>query len=260
MKIYPIINNLLNSGGRGVVITVTQATSGSPAKTGFKLLLTDKGELSGTVGGGNIEQLAVEEARKILISGVSQSLDYDLSKIGMKCGGKVSLFFEYLSSRQPFVLFGGGHVAQALAPILESLGYAVTVFDNRKDIITKHETVPGRDSFLGDYNDISPMRDNLSRGKCCFIASHGHLFDQVILKQAVALDIEYAYLGMIGSRRKIAETRKAIEAEGLRIPEPFFAPVGLPIGGDTAEEIAVSIAAQVLAVKYGKTDLYARES
>lgn len=250
---------MINSGGRGVLISVTNASSGSPARTGFKLLLTEEGGLFGTVGGGNLEQRAINEAKEALRKGHSRAVKYDLAEIGMKCGGEVSLFMDYISAKTPFVLFGGGHVAQSLAPILEILDYEVTVFDNRPEIIEKHAKIEGRKAFLGDYKDISPMAEVLKQGKACFIASHGHLFDQMVLKQVLALGIDFFYLGLIGSRNKVKETIKAVEAEGLSIPGSFYSPVGIALGGDTASEIAVAVSAEILAVKYNKPVPHMRE-
>ena len=259
MNIYTQINEIIEAGGKGVLITVTDASSGSPAKTGFKLLLTQTGLLFGTVGGGNLERLAVEEAKKVLQSGVSKSLQYDLQAIGMKCGGGVSLFIDYFSAKTPFVLFGGGHVGQALAPVLELLGYSVTVFDNRPEIIELHGRVENRKALLGDYNDISPVKAELEQGRNCFIASQGHTYDQTVLKQVLALGFDFNYLAMIGSSSKVRSTIERMEKEGLSIPESFYSPAGLTLGGDTAAEIAVSIGAEILAVKYKKDVPHMRE-
>ncbi len=251
MDIFRKINELIESGKSGVVVTVTGAAGSSPGKTGFKLLLTEDGFHTGTVGGGAIEHLALEEAKKCLRAGASKSMSVDLSEIDMECGGRTDLFFEYIKGVRNFTLFGGGHVGRALAEILHMLEYNVHVFDNRQESIDQLSGLEGIHPVLGDYSDISPVSRTLTASDYCFIATHGHAFDYTVLKQVLETGKEFRYVGLIGSAKKVKVTLDKIAESGINVPDFVYSPVGLDIGGDSAAEIAVSIAAEVIAVNNG---------
>jgi len=243
--------DLLEAGADVVMITVLKASAGTPGKEGFKLLVTDDGRLHGTIGGGALEHRAVAEARQLFASRESRVAEYDLLSVGMKCGGRTTLVFDYLPARRSFVLFGGGHVGRALTPMLEALGFGVTVFDDRPQV---RETLPeqaGRRVLIGSYGDISAVTGALGNGGLCFIATHGHEHDYEVLQQLLRSGTALRYLGLIGSRGKVRATLKRLREEGLQVPDCLYAPVGLPIGGDTAAAIAVSVAAEVVAVLSG---------
>jgi xanthine dehydrogenase accessory factor len=251
MDILKKATELQTAGIDSCLVTVTEAGGGTPARVGFKMLVSETGELFGTVGGGALENQAIEEAKELISRGRSRMLQFDLAELNMTCGGRVSLFCEYLAGSRGFVLFGGGHVGRALTPMLEALGFSVTVFDNREEVagLLRAEN---RTVMIGDYNDISEVADRVRADRFCFIATHGHEHDYQVLKQLLTLGVEYRYLGLIGSKNKVRTTLKQAREEGLKIPERLYAPVGLDLGGDTAAEIAVAIAAEVGAVQYGR--------
>ena len=214
----------------------------------------------GTVGGGAIEHRAIEEARKLLRERKNLLLPVKLKDEGMQCGGSMTLFFEYIEGKKEFVLFGGGHVGRALAAILTMIGFHVTILDMRsevKELLAEKENI---DVVLGDYEDISVLKEILERTDYTFIATHGHQYDGIILKQLLELKKDFTYLGLIGSKTKVKTLFGKLEKEGLKIPDYVYAPVGIRIGGDSAEEIAVSIAAEVIAVKYGVNAEHMRDT
>jgi xanthine dehydrogenase accessory factor len=251
MEILKTCNKLVEEGRNLVLVTVAKAGRGTPGKEGFKMILTDRGQLFGTVGGGAIEHRAVEHAGEILKTGKTRLETYDLDELGMECGGQITLLYEYIQSEQGFMLFGGGHIGRALTPILESLGFRVTVFDSRPEVRQLLGQSPEREIIIGDYDAIGGAVEILRTCEFCFIATHGHLHDFQVLKQVLEAKETYRYVGLIGSRSKIRATLGKLAAEGLRAPGYLYAPVGLKIGGDTAAEIAVSIAAEVVAVSNG---------
>lgn len=259
MDMFRRISETIASGRSAVVVTITDTAGGSPGKRGFKLLVTAEGPEAGTVGGGAIENLAIEEAKECLRKGVSKSMSVDLSGIDMECGGKTNLFFEYLPGQKSFVLFGGGHVGRALAGVLRTLDYQVHVFDNRPEAVEQLSGLEGVHPVLGDYTDIAPVREILTASEYCFIATHGHEFDTTVLRQVIETGKDFRYVGLIGSARKVKVALKRLEEKGVAIPGFVYSPVGLDIGGDSAAEIALSIAAEVLAVSYGKEAPHMRE-
>ena len=251
MEILKQCSSLIEQGINIVLVTVVKAGSGTPGKAGFKMVLTDQGDLFGTVGGGAIEHRAVEDGKEVLRTRENRLEEYNLEKLQMKCGGKVTLLYEYMQGRRGFMLFGGGHIGRALSPILESLGFRVTVFDSRPEVRDLLVETEERTILIGDYEDIASAAETLRACEFCFIATHGHLHDFQVLKQVLQAKDEYRYVGLIGSRSKIRTTLDKLEAEGLQTPGYLYAPVGLEIGGDTAAEIAISIAAEVVAVVHG---------
>ena len=246
MTIFRQCDDLLESGHSVVMATVIKASQGTPGKPGFKLLLTDDGNLHGTVGGGALERQVIEEAREVLKDHQNRILHYNLADLKMKCGGNVDVVIEFVQSIRRILLFGGGHIARALSPILESLGFAVTIIDPRSDVqphFTNTATI-----IQSNYEDLSDLAELLQSAEWGFIATHGHDHDYAVLRQLLPTSANYRYVGMIGSKRKVETTRQKLQEEGITIPDHFYAPVGIKIGGQTAAEIAVSIAAEIVAV------------
>ena len=255
MNIHEKIGELVRKGSPFVLVTVISADGSSPARTGFRMTVEPGGVLSGTIGGGALEKTAADEAADILAGKKPfrqpERKSINLASLGMTCGGRVELLTEYFGGGRSFVLFGGGHLGRALSPIMELLGYSVTVIDNRPEIRELIET-PERRTLICGYDDVPDIEGILAGASGCFIATHGHEWDYTVLKQVISLAAELPYIGMIGSKAKVAVALRKIEKEGLSIPETLYSPVGLRIGGDSAAEIAVGIAAEFIAVNNEK--------
>jgi xanthine dehydrogenase accessory factor len=260
MEILRKAVELMEAGEKLILVTIIEAGAGTPGKPGFKMIVRESGGLHGTVGGGALEARAIDDARRMFESREGGLKSYDLGTLGMKCGGKASLLFELLEGCQRFVLFGGGHVGRALAPILQSLGFRVTVYDPRAEVRQLLSESPLCTLVQGEYDDIAPVRSLLEACEFCFIATHGHEHDYQVLKQVLSARPAYRYVGLIGSRSKVRSTLKRLAADGLQRPPFLYAPVGLPLGGGTPAEIAVSIAAEVLVVRHGGTLPHMRDS
>ena len=241
----------LEAGHDVVLVTVLEAGSGTPGKEGFKLLLSDDGSTYGTVGGGALEHRTLADARQALAQRRNALTTYELASLGMVCGGQVTLAFEFMAGARSFLLFGGGHVGRALAPILESLGFRVTIYDSRPEMQPALAAVPGRRVVIGEYTDIAAVRPQLERSEFCFIATHGHLHDYQVLAQVLAAGGRRRYIGLIGSRSKVRTTRERLAREGLAEPDCLYAPVGLALGAQSPAEIAVAVAAEVIALLHG---------
>lgn len=252
MNIYRTIASLIDEGRDLALVTVLEVTEGTPGKKGFKMAVAEDGEQFGTVGGGALEYRAAQEAREVLRTGENRVLELDLAALGMQCGGRAVLVLERIRARPQFVLFGGGHLGRALAPLLEQLGYRVTIFDNRPEVRGRAEGPAKREVIIGDYADISPVAARIASGGCCFIATHGHAHDYTVLRQLARLKAEPRYIGMIGSKKKVQAALERLRAEGLAVPVALYAPVGLDLGGATVAEIAVAVAAELVALKHGR--------
>lgn len=260
IDIYEEIHKMKQSGQEGVVVTVVQRKGHGPANVGKKLLVYPNGEKKGTVGGGELEYLAIEKAKEVLKNQkhCMQSYDFtgkiptkDVISIDMICGGLVTLYFEYIPINPRIYILGAGHVGKCLADILVNSDYKTVVIDDREEIAeainNSHEIV------VGDYAEkISDL--DIPEGSYIVITGYTHEIDYKILKAVYEKECNPKYIGMLASKNKASimisklkeELNKEIDLSMLH------APIGLGIGGDTPEEIAISIISEIQAVRYNK--------
>lgn len=233
-----------------VLVTVVDAQGSTPGRPGFRMAVYGDGSVRGTVGGGNLEHTALRIAQEMLVHGAgpqlhSFSMEHDL---GMSCGGRIQLFFEpHFPWR--LTLVGGGHVAQAVAPLAQSVGFAVEVFDDRPEIAT-HPWPEGVRVHIGDMVEAC-RRLQPGLHHCALVMTYHHVYDADTAAALVTHDL--AYLGIIGSRRKAHVMLETLQKTGIA-PERLQkvrTPVGVPIGAQTPAEIAVSIIAELIAVRAG---------
>jgi len=252
---YRRVVALESAGAPFVLVVLVEALGSTPQDAGAKMLVTPAGLLAGTVGGGRIEAQAIARAQEILASNgpqrahpqfVSWTLKGD---VGMTCGGAVKLYFEPHpagGSAWPIVIFGAGHIAQALLPVLLPLPCTVSVYDNRSEWLGK---LPRAWNLRAEHaNDLAAVIDTLPADAFVLCMTQGHKTDRPILHRALATRT-FPFLGCIGSDAKATVLRRELIADGLA-PEraaQFFCPVGLPFGSNHPHEIAVSVAAQLLA-------------
>ena len=264
--IYRKVAELQESNQEGVLVTVVDREGSSPALMGNKMLVYANGDLIGTVGGGNLEYLAVKKAKKVLQNGSNALEHYNLSgedeqgkSTGMACGGKVSLFFEAFVRRQEVCILGAGHIGKALVKLLEPLHVKLRIVDDRSDMLA---AISGRAETI--HMPFAEFIETTDFGNKPFflIATYQHQHDSLILKKLFERNIETPYIGVVASM----STRKLlVEQLKNEMDEPpdlssVFMPVGLDIGGtDDPWEIALSIVAEMQAVRYGKAVPHIRD-
>jgi xanthine dehydrogenase accessory factor len=239
-----LVADRLESGDDLVIVTVLERQGSAPATPGQKLVVTASGAISGTVGGGQLELEAIQQAQKVLGQPTppftwSARLGPDL---GMCCGGAAQMLIESHPAARRAWLVGGGHVAHALAPQLLALGYKVTVTDARTEWAVA-DRFPGCE-VLDTEADEMPF---VPQGRdICLVMTHDHRLDEQAI--ATALPQPFAFLGGVGSRAKAARIKARLAQRG--VPEEQLArlhmPVGLDIGARLPAEIAVAIAAQLV--------------
>lgn len=256
-EIAEALLEVLASGCRGALATVVKATGSTPQRPGARLLLRPDATFVGTVGGGAIEQAVVEALHRARVSGRSEvlvrKLGYDL---GMCCGGSMEVFVEPIEAVPCLWLCGAGHVAKATAPLARSVGFDVTVIDDREELNTP-ERFPGCQLELGDPTDF--IRGlTLNRKDWVLVMTHDHKLDQDIFE--LLIHQTPRYIGLIGSQRKVVMIQERIRAKsGAQVPsESVYAPVGLELGAVGPEEIAVSIVAELIALRRGKSAAHMR--
>ncbi len=243
------------------LVTVVDSKGSVPGKPGFKMIVMPDGISEGTVGGGALEQAAIAEALKRQSSGENGILQYklspetspDLNNIPMMCEGEITLYYEVVLAKTALFIFGAGHVGSALAEIIKKLDYNITLVDNRKSIAEK----PGENDNINIVtDDYQRFLDNLTLPDDPYIVilTHQHKYDYDILKALLRKSATIKYIGVIASSKKAASMRNSLREENIPVPSDtlLFSPVGLDIGGNSAAEIALSIAAQIQAVRYNK--------
>lgn len=248
------IARLLREGKRVAVATLVETTGSTPRKAGARIAVVSDGTLLDSVGGGALEAMIVEDARRFLEEGGTGVKEYSLREgdhpgsTGMVCGGRARVHFQVEIPPERLIIFGGGHVGAALARLSAGLGFDVTVVEDRPRFL---ENVafggPVRlwqagPDFVGDLPAIDPSTYVAVVTRC-------HRTDLAALRRVAGSSA--AYLGLIGSRRKVGVVMDRLREEGVpeEALERIRAPIGLPIGACTPEEIAVSIAGEMIRVR-----------
>jgi len=256
----------LRAAGRACAVVVVTDVAGSvPRETGARMIVAGGDLAWGTIGGGNLERQAIEHATALLGEGRprSESVDYPLSeKVGQCCGGKVTLFFECFPwTRRRVVVFGAGHVGQALGELAPWLSADVTLIDGRDESELRPAPKPAseRPYELVCIDAPEAEVDGIEDGALVLVMTHSHALDLAILERALRRERPFTYLGLIGSERKWERFRKRLQAKGF--DADAIARVTCPIGAAnqgteasgkaTSKDpraIAISTAAELLAV------------
>ncbi len=242
----------MEAGRAAVLVTVLASEGSAPRGAGARMLVRADGSTVGTIGGGSVEHRVRAQALDVLGTGVPRRLAVDLAgDMGMACGGRMELFLDPLAGRPRMLVFGAGHVARATAPLLVALGFRVTIVDERPDQATA-ERFPGCELVVATPGEAIEALC-FDRDTWILVATHGHAHDTLVVERTVGRP--WAWLGCIGSRAKVAVLHADLLAAGAdpaRV-ERISAPVGLDIGAETPEEIAVAIAAEVVRRRRGCT-------
>ena len=238
-------------GARALLATVIARRGSTPSTPGQKLLLLEGGACVGTVGGGAIERsvlraLAARLAEPALAEPLAGAIEtYRLgASLGMCCGGSVEVLIEELASATPALLVGGGHVGSIAAPLLARCGFAVTLVDEREAWGEARAIDPRVRRVTGDFSFVGK---SVARRGVALTMTHDHQLDQRVIEWA--LKERFAFVGGVGSRAKCARTRARLSAKGFDANDVarLRMPIGVSIGARTPDEIAVSIAAELIA-------------
>jgi len=253
MDIYEEIVRLRKEGRKGAVATIVNVHGSIPSFKTAKMLVRDDGSMTGTIGGGCVEAEVWQAAREVMESERPRTLTFNLNQdpkydTGLVCGGTLDIFVEHILPPAELYIFGAGHVAANLYRVARNTGFEVTIIDDRENYANKERFPEAVAVYAEDFdqamNKLSP-----SEASYIVIVTRGHRDDMRILRWAVQTPARY--IGMIGSKRKTIAIFRELTKEGLA-PELFervHAPVGLDIGAVTPEEIAVSITAELIAIR-----------
>jgi xanthine dehydrogenase accessory factor len=251
--IYEAIASLRRRGEKAVLATIVSTRGSAPRKESAKMLVMADGKIIGTIGGGAVEHQAYEESLKLIDVGECKLAHYELtnsdaSKEGMTCGGIVDVFLEPIKPLPSLIIFGGGHISFFLARIGKMVDFRVTVIDDRPEF-ANHERFPEADETIAEDMASAVQRLKINSDSYIVIVTRGHQNDEQVLGWAVTTPA--GYIGMIGSKRKINTSFTYLKTKGV-IQEQLdrvHSPIGLSIGAETPEEIAVAIMAEIIQVR-----------
>src|SRR5580693_2565321 len=256
MDLFEEIVRMRRAGQRGALATSVHTNGSIPSYESSRMLVREDGSLAGTIGGGCVEaevwaaakEVMHKEAPRKMVFNLNNEASYDN---GLICGGTVEIFVEPILPQPLLYLFGGGHVSMALAKAAFSAGFGVAVVDDREAFANLQRFPMAQEVFTSYEDAFSKIKPTAS--SYLVIVTRGHKEDMRVLAWAVRTSARY--IGMIGSKRKVIAVYKALEKEGYA-PGKFervHAPVGIEIGALTPEEIAVSISAELIAVRRNAT-------
>ena len=256
MDLFEEIVRLRREGRRAALATIVHTNGSIPSYESSRMLVREDGSIAGTVGGGCVEADVWAAAKEALRTETPRKLTFSLNHeagndSGLICGGTLEVYVEPILPQPMLYIFGAGHVATALARAAHLAGFAIGVVDDRESFANA-ERFPMAQEIYTDYAEAyAKLRPHAAT--YLVIATRGHKDDMEVLRWAVGT--EARYVGMIGSRRKVLSVYHALEKEGVAAEKlsRVYAPVGLDIGALTPEEIAISIAAELIAVRRNAT-------
>ena len=250
------------AGEPAALVTVVGTEGSTPQKAGAKMLVHADGQIVGTIGGGCLEAEMTWRARGSIESRRVQLVTYDLTPEqagddGLVCGGRMQVFIEPIEGTPTLCLFGAGHVAQPLARMAKAVGFRVEVADDRVKFANRGR-FPEADLIVVDAFPSAATKMTLGRNSYAIIVTRGHKSDGEAL--AATLGKGLRFVGLLGSKPKVVHIFSALRDRGVGAEElaKVHAPLGLAIGAQTPEEIAVSILAEMVAVRRGIDPLQAK--
>lgn len=254
--IYRAILDLQEQGEAGSLCTIIKTRGSTPRHEGSKMLVFSDGSFIGTVGGGEVETRVIREALSSISTGKSSLLEYNMvdpekGDPGV-CGGTLEVFVEPILPKPQLIIIGGGHVGKAVTHLAKWLGFHVIVSDDRPEFCTAIENPEADELYPINMADL-PKHLNITCSSYLVLTTRGANVDIEGLKPL--LNTPAAYIGVIGSKRRWLTTRKALLKQG--IPEETLnkvhSPMGLELQAETPQEIAISVLAEIIAIRNGGT-------
>lgn len=229
------------------VCTIVSIDGSSPGKTGFRMIVFPDGSIEGTVGGGNLEKLIIQKAVVNISKNLTSFEEFKLSDVNMTCGGNTSVYIEVIKRKPRIVLAGAGHIGKELLRIVSGCSdFEIVAFDNRKDNV---------EALAEKYNVIyldkfSGLENYICNGDYAVVLTHGHTYDMQALCY-ISRGEDTSYVGCIGSKSKVAQLKDDLKENGVSkdFIDKIYTPVGVRLGGDSPFEIAISILAEIIAVR-----------
>jgi len=255
MNIYSKLSEIEQTGMQAVLCVVIETKGSTPRHAGSKMIVYPDGRTDGTVGGGELESLCIDESKRLLETGnlETNTLNYrlvnpDQGDPGV-CGGEVEVYLEVIGKKQSLILFGAGHVGNKLAFLAKWIGFEVVIIEDRDDLVKK-ANVSDEFKVFSNMDQFNQNHYKFPAGNLFVVMTTRSLEIDVINIPEV-LKLNPRYLGVIGSKRRWIKTTELLIKNGILESdiEKIFSPIGLDLGSETPEEIAISIMAEILKQK-----------
>ncbi|HSP68915.1 MAG TPA: XdhC/CoxI family protein [Bryobacteraceae bacterium] len=253
MDLYDEIVRLRKLGQKCAIATIVQVNGSIPSFESAKILVREDGSFLGTVGGGCVEAEVWNAAREVIETEKPRHLSFSLGQDaaydeGLICGGQLNIFVEPVIPQPRAFIFGGGHVSKGISKIATLAGFSTSIIDNREAFANKERFPEAEATYAQEYEDVFQQLP-VNSSSYIIIVTRGHRDDMRVLRWAVTTQAKY--IAMIGSKRKTISVIHELEKEGLprEAFEKVFAPMGLEIGAEMPEEIAISVVAEMIAVR-----------
>ena len=258
-EVFAALGEALSRGEEAALVSIVSSNGSTPQRVGAKMLVFGDGRIVGTVGGGCYEHDAIGKARQVLETRKPTTVRYDLNddfaeETGLVCGGQMEVFIEPIEAVPAVYIFGAGHVGYYLARMAHEAGFGVHVIDDRA-AFANPERFPFAASVVVDDIPEWLARTTLPATAYAVVVTRGHRNDLDALRALAPRELRY--MGLIGSRAKVARLYEQLMTEGGVDPDRLariHAPIGLDLGAVTPQEIAVSITAELIAVRRGKAE------
>lgn len=253
MDLFDEIVRLRKLGQKCALATIVQVNGSIPSYESAKLLVREDGSMAGTIGGGCVEAEVWNAAREVIATEKPRQMKFSLGQDaaydnGLICGGQLEVFVEAIVPQPKAYIFGAGHISKGLAKAAGMAGFAVTVIDNRETYANRERFPDVEDVIAAEYEEVFPTLA-VTDTTYIVIVTRGHRDDMRVLEWAAQSNARY--LAMIGSKRKVIGVVEELAKEGFpaNALERLYAPMGFDIGAITPEEIAISVVAEMIAVR-----------
>ena len=255
MDVYEELVRLRNLGQKCAIATIVDVRGSIPSYESAKMLVREDGSMIGTIGGGCVEAEVWNAAREVIETEKPKHLNFNLGQDaaydnGLICGGQLDVFVEPVLPLPHAFIFGAGHISKSLSKVANLAGFATVVIDNRESFANRERFPEAAAVYAEEYEEVFPKLA-INETSYIIIVTRGHRDDMRVLKLAIGTTARY--ISMIGSRRKVINVVRELEKEGVPRDafERIFAPMGLDIGAISPEEIAIAVAAEMIAVRRG---------
>jgi xanthine dehydrogenase accessory factor len=253
MDVYDELVRLRRLGQKCALATIVEVNGSIPSYESAKLLVREDGSMAGTIGGGCVEAEVWNVAREVMDTEKPRHLNFSLGQdaaydTGLICGGQLNVFVEPVIPQPRAFIFGAGHISKSLSKIANMAGFATVIVDDRESFANRERFPEADEIFAEDYDEVFPKLQ-IYGSSYVIIVTRGHRDDMRVLRSALATQARY--ISMIGSKRKVIGVVKELEKEGVSREafDRIFSPMGLDIGAITPEEIAISVVAEMIAVR-----------
>jgi xanthine dehydrogenase accessory factor len=254
--IYHFLAELERNNEAGALCTIVRSQGSTPRHVGSKMLVYPDGTFKGTIGGGELENRVIAEACQALLDGKPRLLSYSMTDPSRGdpgvCGGQLEVFVEPISPKPTLVVIGSGHVGKAVVHLAHWLGFQVVVSDDRPDFCNP-AVIPEADEYYPVPMEELPQQTSITPWTYLVLTTRGVDVDVKGLPALLASPA--AYLGVIGSKRRWATTRKQLLEKGILEEkiDRVHSPIGLELNAETPEEIAVSVMSEIIMLRNGGT-------